>query len=99
MYKSETNGSMNNFFREDVYKLFINGEYCESENKKTFSVENPFSQQPIAKVYEGEDIDINNAISAAQKAFKIWKEYTLEDRADILNEFARLFSKKLDDLA
>ena len=52
------------------YKMFINGEWVDSESKKTFETLNPEHNEPWAVVPEASAKDVDNAVKAAQKAFE-----------------------------
>ena len=54
----------------EEYKMFINGEWVESESKKTFETLNPENNEPWAKVPEASVKDVDQAVNAAQKAFE-----------------------------
>ena len=51
------------------YQMFINGEWVDSENKKTFETLNPENNEPWAVVPEASAKDVDKAVTAAQKAF------------------------------
>ena len=51
------------------YKMFIDGEWVNSESKKTFETLNPETNKPWAVVPEASAKDIDRAVNAAQKAF------------------------------
>ena len=51
------------------YKMFIDGEWVESESKKTFETLNPETNKPWATVPEASTKDVDRAVKAAQKAF------------------------------
>ena len=46
------------------YKMFINGEWIDSENKKTFETLNPENNKPWAKVPEASAKDVDKAVRA-----------------------------------
>ena len=48
------------------YKMFINGEWVDSENKKTFKSLNPENNEPWALVPEASTKDVDKAVQAAQ---------------------------------
>ena len=52
------------------YKMFINGEWVDSESKKTFETLNPENNKPWAMVPEASAKDVDKAVKAAQKAFE-----------------------------
>ena len=46
------------------YKMFINGEWVDSENKRTFETLNPENNEPWAIVPEASAKDVNKAVNA-----------------------------------
>ena len=46
------------------YKMFINGEWVDSESKKTFETLNPENNEPWAKVPEANAKDVDKAVNA-----------------------------------
>jgi aldehyde dehydrogenase (NAD+)/betaine-aldehyde dehydrogenase len=78
------------------YKMFINGEWVDSESKKTFETLNPENNEPWAVVPEASAKDVNNAVNAAQKAFEgDWPKLLPKERA----KFLRLIGQQLRDNA
>ena len=51
------------------YKMFINGEWVDSESKKTFETLNPENNESWATVPEASSKDVDKAVTAAQEAF------------------------------
>ena len=67
------------------YKMFINGEWVDSESKKTFETLNPEHNEPWAVVPEASAKDVDNAVKAAQKAFDgEWPKLLPRERAKYL---------------
>ena len=52
------------------YKMFIDGEWLDSDTKKTFETLNPENNKPWAIVPEASAKDVDKAVQAAQKAFE-----------------------------
>ena len=78
------------------YKMFINGEWVDSESKKTFKTLNPENNEPWAVVPEASAKDVNNAVNAAQKAFEgDWPKLLPKERA----KFLRMIGQQLRDNA
>jgi (Z)-2-((N-methylformamido)methylene)-5-hydroxybutyrolactone dehydrogenase len=83
------------------YKMFIDGEWIDSENKKTFETLNPENNEPWAKVPEASAKDVDKAVKAAQKAFDgEWPKLMPRERGrylrligDQLRENAELLGK------
>ena len=78
------------------YKMFINGEWVDSESKKTFETLNPENNEPWAIVPEASAKDVNKAVNAAQKAFEgDWPKLLPKERA----KFLRMIGQQLRDNA
>ena len=67
------------------YKMYIDGEWIDSESKKTFETLNPENNEPWATVPEASAKDVDKAVKAAQKAFEgEWPKLLPRDRAKFL---------------
>jgi len=51
------------------YVLYIDGQFVESREKKTFDSINPFNQEVVARVARSGIEDTKRAIAVARKAF------------------------------
>ncbi|KAF5536880.1 aldehyde dehydrogenase [Fusarium phyllophilum] len=80
--------------------LFIDNEFRESINGKTFEVVNPTTEEVIAHVSEAGAEDVDLAVAAARRAFKgPWRTTSPEDRGKLLRRVADLIEKNLELLA
>lgn len=79
--------------------LFINNEFVPSQSGKTFKVENPASEEVLAEVYEASVEDVNNAVEAAEHAFKTWSVTQPSERGRVMFKLADLIEQHLDTLA
>jgi len=71
------------------YKMFIDGEWVDSDAKKTFKTLNPENNEPWAVVPEATAKDVDKAVKAAQKAFEEkWSNLFPRERAKYLKEIA-----------
>ena len=71
------------------YKMFIGGEWVDSDAKKTFKTLNPENNEPWAVVPEATAKDVDKAVKAAQKAFEgKWSNLFPRERAKYLKEIA-----------
>ena len=78
------------------YKMFIGGEWVDSDTKKTFETLNPEDNKPWAVVPEASANDVDKAVKAAQKAFEgDWPKILPRERA----KFLRAIGNKLRDNA
>ncbi len=74
----------------DHYKLFIDGEFVEAQDGKTFVTSDPGTGGPIATVAMAGKADAEAAIWAARRAFDKgeWSSMTPAARADKIYDFA-----------
>src|SRR5712692_4865520 len=81
-------------------KLWIDGKEVDAVSGKTFDCVNPATGQVIARVAEGEAVDIDLAVKAARRAFEgSWGKMAPADRGRLLGSLADLISERLEDLA
>ena len=71
------------------YQMFIDGEWLDSDTKKTFKTLNPENNEPWAEVPEASTKDVDKAVKAAQKAFEgKWSSLFPKERAKYLKAIA-----------
>ena len=80
-------------------KNYINGEWVESSATQTEVVVNPATGEVIAHVPISTKEDVNQAVSAAQEAFKSWSQVAVPRRARILFKYQQLLVENWDELA
>ncbi len=83
-------------FRQQCY---INGQWINADNQKTFAVINPFDQHILGHVPECGEHETRRAIEAAGSAFLTWRALTPKERSDILFRWANLINDNKEDLA
>ncbi|KAI0853901.1 aldehyde dehydrogenase [Daldinia vernicosa] len=80
--------------------LFINNEFVEGVDKKTFEVINPSTEEVICSVSEATEKDVDLAVAAARKAFNgAWRKTTPQQRSILLIRLADILEKNADLLA
>ena len=73
------------------FKMFIDGQWVDSESGKTIETYNPENNEVWATVPEANAKDVDNAVKAAQKAFEnSWANLHPRDRAKYLRSLASL---------
>ncbi|MFZ7274178.1 NAD-dependent succinate-semialdehyde dehydrogenase [Avibacterium avium] len=80
-------------------KGYIDGEYVENADGKTFSVLNPATQQEICQVADLGVAETEQAILAAEQAQKKWKQVLPKERANILTRWYELVLQHQEELA
>lgn len=77
-----------------ITRRFINNEWVEGVDKKTFDVINPTTEEVICAVHEATEKDVDIAVSAARKAFHgEWRTVTPQNRGILLTKLADLVEK------
>ncbi len=71
------------------YKLFINGEFVETQNKQ--KIIDPSTGEYIAQVSVASELEVENAILAAREAFDngSWSKLDLDSRNDFLLQISQ----------
>ncbi|XP_013396004.1 cytosolic 10-formyltetrahydrofolate dehydrogenase-like isoform X1 [Lingula anatina] len=81
-------------------QLFINNEFVDSSNGKTFNTVNPADESVICKVALGTKEDVNRAVECAKKAFDgPWGQMNARDRGALMFKLADLMDKHKEELA
>lgn len=80
-----------------IEKAYINGEFVISSNE--FTVVNPSTNKPIGTVPDLTVADCTKAIIAADKAWRIWKNTSLNERSAIVRRLYDLINLYKDNLA
>lgn len=82
-------------------KLFINGEYVDSSENRTFDVKNPATQETIARVHEATYSDVDRACRAARHAFEEGPRRTmpLSERCAKIRRMAEIILERKEELA
>lgn len=77
-------------------KVFINNEWVDAVEGKTFPTINPSTGEVICEVAEGTKADVHKAVKAARDAFSLgspWRRMDAADRGNLLNKLADLIER------
>ncbi|XP_050716169.1 aldehyde dehydrogenase, mitochondrial-like isoform X2 [Eriocheir sinensis] len=83
-------------------KLFINNEFVDAANGKTFSVLDPSSGEVISNVSEASAEDVDKAVAAARAAFSSkapWRTMDASQRGELMYKLCDLIEQDSDYLA
>ncbi len=72
------------------YQLYINDEFREASDRRTFTSTNPFSQATIATLARAGPADVDAAVRSARKAFDEgpWPRLAREERAQYIKSIS-----------
>jgi aldehyde dehydrogenase (NAD+)/retinal dehydrogenase len=81
-------------------KLYVNGEYIESNSKDSLTLLNPKDGTLVAeKIPIADRVDVDNAVKHAEAAFNgPWAAFTSAQRSECLRKLADLLETKLYDI-
>lgn len=80
-------------------QAFINNKWVDAVEGKTFPVLNPATSEVIAEIADTGRVDAQQAIQAATKAFKLWRNILARERAELLNAWALKIKEKAQELS
>src|SRR6202048_1329788 len=80
--------------------LLIDGQSVPSASGRMFNTLNPATEQVIATVAEGNEIDVDRAVAAARRAFEgPWRTMRASERGQILLRLVALMKRHADEIA
>ncbi len=80
-------------------KLLINGEWRDALSGKTIAVLDPATEETLGQIAHAEKADLDLALDAADKGFKVWRETSAYDRSKIMRKAADLLRERKDTIA
>jgi betaine-aldehyde dehydrogenase len=92
MTKSTTEATRN-------YGLFVDGDFVQSASGKTFPTINPATGELLAEVAEADAHDVDLAVSAARKAFDVWRKVPAIERGQIVRRIGQAILERAEELA
>jgi succinate-semialdehyde dehydrogenase/glutarate-semialdehyde dehydrogenase len=79
--------------------LFINGEWTQAAAGRTLPVVSPASGDAIGTVAHAEKVDLDRALEAADKGFRLWRHVSAFDRSKVMRKAANLLRDRADAIA
>ena len=81
-------------------QFYINGEWVDpAEGTNSFEVINPANEEVIGEIALGSAKDVDNAVSAAQEAFKTFSTTSVEERLGLLGKIVEVYQSRYDEVA
>jgi len=83
------------------YQMYIDGVFADSSDGRWFETQNPFTGKPWAEVARGTEADVDRAVKAADRAFRIgpWANMTATQRGALLRNLGDLIARDAEKLA
>jgi aminomuconate-semialdehyde/2-hydroxymuconate-6-semialdehyde dehydrogenase len=80
-------------------KLYIDGQFVDAADGRTFPSISPIDNTPIADVAEASAQDVDRAVRAARAAFEGWSRTDPKERKRVLHRIADGIEARIDELA
>jgi aldehyde dehydrogenase (NAD+) len=82
------------------YGLFINGEFVDPADGRSFKTISPATEEVLAEVSEAGQVDIDRAVAAARRAYnRVWSKMPPRERGKYLYRIARILQERARELA
>jgi acyl-CoA reductase-like NAD-dependent aldehyde dehydrogenase len=82
-----------------TFKMYIDGEWVDSETEERLEVINPSTEEVFAKVPKASKEQVKAALEAAEKAQRKWEDLSPHQRAEFLLRIAQLIRRDRERLA
>lgn len=80
--------------KSPLYKMYIDGQWVESNSEEYIDVINPATNEVIGVVPKGGKKEAKLAVDAAHRALKVWSKKTAEERGWLLRKWYELIDKE-----
>ena len=84
---------------ENKKNFYIDGKWVSPQSKQEIKVINPATEEDCAIITLGNKDDVNNAVSAAKKAYSSWAFSSKEERIKLLEKLYENYKKRWADIA
>jgi aldehyde dehydrogenase (NAD+) len=84
---------------EPHYGLFIGGRMVAGHSRKRFATINPATENKLSEVVEADEVDVDKAVRAADRAFDSWSRLAPARRARYLFRISRILQERARELA
>jgi succinate-semialdehyde dehydrogenase/glutarate-semialdehyde dehydrogenase len=79
--------------------LFIDGEWTKAAGGRSIPVVNPATGEPIGTVAHADKSDLDRALEAAEKGFKVWRKVSAFDRSKLMRKAADILRERAATIA
>lgn len=81
-----------------INKIYSNGEFLTPHGKEILDIISPTTNQKTGEVTLGDEVDTQNAISAAKEAFQTFSKTTREERIGYLEKLQSVINRREKEL-
>ncbi len=84
----------------DRYGLFVGGDWIAADDGASFATQNPATEETLADIARGREIDIDRAVRAARRGYeKYWRKLRPSERGKYIYRIARALSERAREFA
>ncbi len=80
-------------------ELFLDGEWRAGSGNRRFGLTNPATGESAGSVAMAETADLDVALAAARRAFRIWRHTSPVERGRVLRKAGELLRERIDEIA
>jgi succinate-semialdehyde dehydrogenase / glutarate-semialdehyde dehydrogenase len=80
-------------------QLHIDGRWRNAADNRTIDVVNPATEEVIGTVAHASKADLEEAVAAADRGFKVWREIPAYERSKVMRKAADLLRERADQVA
>lgn len=80
-------------------RLFIDGAWRAAINGETLPVINPATEEVIGRVAHARRADLDLALEAADKGFKVWRDTAAFERSRVMRKAADILRSRVEEIA
>jgi len=80
-------------------KMIIDGEPVGVGHRRTQTIVNPATGEPLGELPLADAADLDRALDAAQRGFRLWRNAAAQQRAAVLSGAARLLLERQEEIA
>ncbi len=78
-------------------KFYIGGEWVDPTIQNIFDVINPATEEPFTQISLGTKADVDKAVTAAKAAFPIYSNWSVDDRAALLERILDIYKRRYEE--
>jgi succinate-semialdehyde dehydrogenase / glutarate-semialdehyde dehydrogenase len=79
--------------------LYIDGEWISGGGRESEPVINPATEKPLAALTHASKADLDRALAAAERGYKVWRATAPYERARIMRKAADIIRERLEPIA
>jgi succinate-semialdehyde dehydrogenase/glutarate-semialdehyde dehydrogenase len=80
-------------------QLFIDGKWRPAASGRTMPVINPATEENVGTVAHADKSDLDEAVAAAEKGFRVWRAISSYDRSKVMRKAADLMRERAEMIA